>query len=396
MVTELKACEVCGNRDLESVLNLGNHPLCDDLVPIGDSRICKEYPIEILFCPTCVTAQQRFRLPKEELFPPNYHYRARHTQDVLKGMEELVRWCESEIGSLEGLNVLDIGCNDGSLLNFFKVKGSLTYGVDPTKAANEAAIARHEVFPACYFHEEFARRVLPLIGTQDIITMTNVFAHVDNLPSVIEGIRLLSHNETMIVIENHYLGSVLDKCQFDTFYYEHLRTYSATSFLHIGKHLGIAPKYITFPSRYNGNIRVTFKNDRSPNFDDLVEGEKNFGRDLKTLADHIPEWKAHVLPRIEYQVKKHGRMRAKAFPGRAAILIKLLGLTNDQIEAAYEKPGSSKIGHYIPGTRIPILSEDLLEYDDDRPILNLAWHISHEIKEYLKEKGFRGEVTNIL
>jgi hypothetical protein len=66
---ETTYCEVCGHGILESVLNLGNHPLCDDLVEIGGMRQCLEYPIEILFCRQCFTAHQRYQVPKKDLFP---------------------------------------------------------------------------------------------------------------------------------------------------------------------------------------------------------------------------------------------------------------------------------------------------------------------------------------
>ena len=81
-----------------------------------------------------------------------------------------------------------------------------------------------------------------------------------------------------------------------------------------------------------------------------------------------------------------GGVYCKAFPGRAAILIKLLGLTNFEIKAVFEKPNSMKNGNYIPGTRIPIISEELMlaMAPPPRPILNLAWHISEEINDYMK------------
>ena len=87
---EISSCEVCKSTALEPVLDLGPHPMCDDLVPVGDTRVCREYPIDILFCPRCVTAHQRFQVPKHELFPKTYHYRSRFTADVLNGMSALV------------------------------------------------------------------------------------------------------------------------------------------------------------------------------------------------------------------------------------------------------------------------------------------------------------------
>src|SRR5665811_601612 len=107
----IETCEICGNDHLATVLNLGLHPMCDDLVQIGDSRVCHQTPIEILYCSQCCTAHQRFQIPKQELFPSTYHYRARFTADVLKGMAGLVEACEKQLGSLAGKRVLDIGCN---------------------------------------------------------------------------------------------------------------------------------------------------------------------------------------------------------------------------------------------------------------------------------------------
>ena len=96
-------------------------------------------------------------------------------------------------------------------------------------------------------------------------------------------------------------------------------------------------------------------------------------------------------------VDKYGKLRAKAFPGRAAILIKLLGLTEDHISAVYEIKGSIKVNHYVPGTRIPILPEKklYLEKDTSLPILNLAWHLPSEVRENLKLNKYRGKIIDI-
>ena len=135
-------CEICGNKNLDKVLDLGLHPLCDDLVKITENRKCIEYPIDILFCRNCYTAHQKFQVPKQNLFKKNYHYRARMTGSVLTGMSDLVNSIEKKIGPLKNKNCLDIGCNDGSLLNFFKKKGCKTMGVEPTSAARDC---KHKV-----------------------------------------------------------------------------------------------------------------------------------------------------------------------------------------------------------------------------------------------------------
>ena len=150
MERTIRGCEVCGGSRLKDVLDLGSHPLCDDLVPIGNPSIPATYPIDIVFCPTCKTAHQAFQVPKRTLFPNTYHYRARHTADVLNGMRQLVERCEKQVGSLNDLLVLDVGCNDGSLLSIFRERGARTIGVEPTGAATDAKEARPHSLPGLF------------------------------------------------------------------------------------------------------------------------------------------------------------------------------------------------------------------------------------------------------
>lgn len=400
---EISLCEVCGCSKLLKVLDLGVHPMCDDLVEIGSKRVCKEYPIEILFCRICNTAHQRFQVPKEDLFPSSYHYRSRFTNDVLIGMENLVDSCIKRFGNLLNKKVLDIGCNDGSLLDYFRIQGAITFGIEPTDACLDARKKEHVVYKN-YLSENIANTFVSEFGKPDIITFTNVFAHIENLQEVLGSIRILMAPNTKIVIENHYLGSVLDGNQFDTFYHEHPRTYSYSSFIFMAKNLDTELFDVEFPSRYGGNIRVFMgdipKNTYTPslNLDLLSIRENKFFDDFYRLRKNLESWKNYKQLFFRDQFKKYGKLRAKAFPGRAAILVKLLDLDECLIHAVYEKPGSLKVGHYLPGTRIPILSDDLLflELDLDRPIVNLAWHISFEIQNYLAEKGYTGPVFDIL
>ena len=97
-------------------------------------------------------------------------------------------------------------------------------------------------------------------------------------------------------------------------------------------------------------------------------------------------------------VKQHGSLKAKAFPGRAAILVKLLELDTDTITVVYEKPGSLKIGYYLPGTKIPIHSDEEMYKLEDKtqPIINLAWHIPNEIHTYLRKHLLTGPIIDIL
>ncbi|MBI4514594.1 MAG: methyltransferase domain-containing protein [Deltaproteobacteria bacterium] len=399
--TEVTWCEVCGGAGLISVLDLGSHPLCDDLVRVGDARLCREYPIEILFCERCATAHQRFQVPNRELFRKSYHYRSRFTADVLRGMEALVESCERQLGPLNGKLVLDIGCNDSSLLDVFARKGCRTIGIEPTGACADGLNRGHQLYNA-FFTEESAEVILRDHGCPDIITFTNVFAHIENLPGVIRALKMLMSAKTVLVIENHYLGAILDRSQFDTFYHEHPRTYSVCSFLHIARSLESGVGAVEFPSRYGGNIRVfmgqRFPDRIGPAVAAALANEASFVQRFADLRANASSWRTIAGRRLVYLVAKHGPLSAKAFPGRAAILVKMLALDEASIAVVYEKPGSMKIGHYLPGTRIPIRSDEELFALATKPpiILNLAWHISGEIRQYLSEHRYRGEVVDIL
>jgi hypothetical protein len=389
-------------------MNLGKLPIPDDLVPIGDNRVCETYPTEILFCDTCKTAQQRWELPTTKVFHPDYHYRAVNTMDVLLGMQQLVDTIEKRHGSLKNIKVLDVGCNDGCLLDVFKHRGAITTGIEPTNAADDAANKGHGIDKAFLDIIE-AQRYVKTYGSPDIITFTNVFAHIPNLTGLLACLDIIRGPTTRIVIENHYLGAVLDRKQFDTFYHEHLRTYSYTSFLHIAQSLNCGIEWVEFPARYGGNIRVCLtpllmskghaeKNEtrighRAP--------EANFKFRLGVLDRQVKEWqknkRAQLLLEIDHQSMAWTPIPAAAFPGRAAVLFILLGMDERHISGVYEIPISKKIGNYVPGTRIPILSDDDFPWHKyDGAVLNTAWHIADEIEHRWRAKGFKGKMIQAI
>jgi hypothetical protein len=402
-LNEITSCEVCGNDNIIPVLDLGLHPMCDDLVSVGDTRVCREYPIEIMYCENCLTAHQKYQVPKEELFPSTYHYRSRFTADVLNGMKGLVQSCEERFGSFIGKKVLDIGCNDGSLLDFFREKGAITLGVEPTGACADAEHKNHIIYND-YLSVDVAKKIVSVDGKMDFITFTNVFAHIEDLQAVLASLKELMSETTVIIIENHYLGAVLDRNQFDTFYHEHPRTYSYTSFVYMAASLGLQPIEVEFPSRYGGNIRVFLGREDVygikgiVNLKELSIKELLFKNRFADLNENVVRWKKKKKTYLKDLEKQFGPLKAKAFPGRAAILVKLLDLDTDMISEVYEKPGSLKIGYYLPGTRIPIKSdEELYELSDKSlPIINMAWHIPAEIHGYLISHGFNGPIIDIL
>lgn len=400
---EIEKCEVCYSDDLVPVLDLGLHPMCDDLVEVGSTRECQKFPIDILYCNDCHTAHQRYQVPKDQLFPKNYHYRSRFTADVLSGMSALVESVEQNVGDIAGLTILDIGCNDGSLLDRFAAKGGKTIGVEPTGACADAE-GRGHIIINDFFSQKVSEHIVRDHGHIDIITFTNVFAHIEDLPGLLNSLQTVMRDETVLVIENHYLGAVLSRNQFDTFYHEHPRTYSLHSFVKIAQTLGRNVIAVEFPQRYGGNVRVMIgkvgsaSSENTQFIETALASEVTFCDKFTEMRVFMEQWRVEKRAQIDAAIKEHGKIIAKAFPGRSAILVELLGLTADEVECVYEKPGSLKIGHYLPGTKIPIRSdEELFAKIRDVPfMLNLAWHIPEEIETYLRSQHFTGNLLHIV
>ncbi len=391
----LNVCEVCEKIVEGPTIDLGSHPLNDDMHRVGTNYVARKYRQEIQLCTNCFTAHQLHPVEKETLFFPEYRYRGSVTKDVLSGMEDLIDNALRFYGNGRPLKVLDIGANDGSLLGIIKSKtGCETIGVDPTNAVLESA-GRIDYAYREFFSSETSNRIIENHGYPDIITFTNVFAHIEDLPSLIEAVSLLLDQNNLLVIENHYLGSVLEKNQFDTFYAEHIRTYSATSFEFIAKKLNVEIKSIQFPRRYGGNIRVYMS--RNPKY--LTEKENvdeaNFPQRFTRIQSTYDRWLGNSLDQIE-QILKNGPLLGKSCPARSVMLYSSLEMNLEKMPAVYEHPRSPKLGFCVPGTSIPIVSDAMLGQEESQDMILWSWHIAYEIIPYLKEIGFKGNVWSPL
>ena len=192
-------CEICNKKNLPTVIDLGKHPLCDDLIKVGSNKRNKLHKIEIVFCKNCITAYQKYQVPKKKLFPKNYHYRSKFTKDVIMGMREVLNKSKSLCGSLRNKVVLDIGCNDGSLLDFFKKEGAITAGIEPTNAVDEAKSKGHIIYKS-YIDKKTVLKIKKKFKRIDVITFTNVFAHIEDLRLLIKNLKQLISKDTFLII----------------------------------------------------------------------------------------------------------------------------------------------------------------------------------------------------
>ena len=386
-------CEVCLSELSGPRIDLGLHPLCDDLISQEESEMAESFHQEIVLCKNCLTAHQLHPVEKEKLFKPDYHYRSGLTKDVLSGMADLTTAIlDRRPTSTEICTVLDIGCNDGSLLEIFKNRiPCVTIGVDPTNAVLEEQ-NRIDLRIQGFFDKACADRIKFAHEKIDIITFTNVFAHIENLPELIRNVLSLMSEETLLVIENHYLGSILERNQFDTFYHEHPRTYSLKSFKFIAESMGAKIVDIAFPSRYGGNIRVTIsKTGSSSDISELLEKEEKFLDQFVQMQEFFVEWKRKSIPKI-LELAGRGPLFGKALPGRAVMLISALGVNAHLMPVIFEQNSSLKVGFLVPGTQIKVLSDNEMVNYDPKVLILWAWHIADEVCEYLRSIGFKGEI----
>lgn len=386
-------CEVC-TTDLGSssgVLDLGSHPLCDDLVSITNEDMSRvpRYEQKIVLCQTCLTAHQAAPVKKELLFKRDYKYRSSLTQDVIKGMANLVEAASSKLSISDAPLILDVGCNDGSLLGLFKQSTqATTVGVDPTDAIQEGGEKIDHKFQS-FFDVQVATQIARTIGIPDLITFTNVFAHIEDLPGLIKSIDLLMGPETILVVENHYLGSILSRNQFDTFYHEHPRTYSAKSFDFIAKSLGASVSDIQFPSRYGGNIRVFMSKSKSKTQATFPD-ESSFFSEFINLQANYDAWLRESRVVLK-ELLAEGPLIGKGLPGRAVMLISSLGLTAVEMPVVYEQDKSPKVAHFVPGTDIVLKSDASLPKKPGQKIIIWPWHIAGEVCEYLESLHVPGD-----
>lgn len=309
----------------------------------------------------------------------------------MDGMEDLVEASIRFRAPKKGDRVLDIGCNDGSLLSKFRTHGLVTVGVDPTESILEHSGSIDHPYMD-FFTPELAEELREAFGSFQYITMTNVFAHIEDFQSLCRALEMLIGPDTLVVIENHYLGAILGRSQFDTFYHEHPRTYSARSFSFVSEKLSCPIVDASFPERYGGNIRVFMSRDSQ--HDGLpfsFPDESWFPAALVEMQKTYTTWKTVAKSALE-RLSLEGKVAGKALPGRAVMLISSLEIGEKTMSEIFEKPDSPKVGLQVPGSHITIKSDDELVGAGYTDLVIWAWHISDEVARYLRELGFKGRL----
>ncbi len=394
----IERCQVCNGRKLEPVLFVGYIPPVNTMPAIGSVPVEQPaYPLELLRCPECTLVQIGLEVAPEVLFPESYPYLSGTTRILRDNFADLQRESAAMLGLGKGSLVIDIGSNDGTLLAPFAEAGHAVLGIEPSQAGKVARKRGIDTLQA-YFSRETARDVRAKRGQAQLVTAANVFAHIGDIHSVVDGVLDLLAPRGVFVSESHYLLDLVQTLQYDTIYHEHLRHYALGSLAYLLAVHGLEPFHVKRIPTHGGSIRVyaARKGERAvqPSVKERLADEERAGL---TSGAALKDFRARVvrskldLHALLAPIKARGeRIYGIGAPSRASTLINYTGLDDGMIEAVMEVSGSHKLDKYVPGTRIPVLDEARLFADQPEYALLLSWHIADELARNLRRKGYRG------
>lgn len=217
-----KICRLCGSEEMESVLELTPTPLGDVFISRNDiNKVQEVFPLNFLLCKICGNVQLDYVVDPETIYR-EYTYLSSVSLELAEHFDNYADKIIEQSGLVGGSLIVEIGSNEGALLNFFKKKGMRVLGIDPAleiaKRATESGIETI----ADYFSLDLAKKIKNKYGPVSVIIANNVIANVDNFSDFIDGIRELLASERIFVFETSYLLDVIQKNLIDTIFHEHL------------------------------------------------------------------------------------------------------------------------------------------------------------------------------
>tara|TARA_Y100000591_G_scaffold43707_1_gene32457 strand:+ start:2060 stop:3298 length:1239 start_codon:yes stop_codon:yes gene_type:complete len=389
-------CQISNSKNLESIIFLGFLPPVNTLRKIGTTLEEEiSFPAELLYCKKSKLAQLGCIVDKNILFPYSYPYTSSTTKILRENFSDLYKETKKIINLKKNDLVIDIGSNDGNLLSNFKDHHKVL-GITPEKIG-KLAIKKGIPTIIDYFNDKTVKKILKKNGKAKIITATNVFAHIDDINNIVKNILKTLDSNGIFISESHYLLPLIKTVQYDTIYHEHLRYYSVQSLNYLFKKHNLEIINTKEISTHGGSIRVyaarkgKYKVSKNVKLQ-LQKEKKNLNKkSFNQFKKNVVSSKIKLFNIINKLKKNNNSIFGVGAPSRASTLINYLGLDQDIIDCVLEIEGSYKIGNYIPGTKIPILNENILKQKKPSYLLLFSWHIKDELKKNLRNKGFKGK-----
>jgi SAM-dependent methyltransferase len=388
-------CRSCGSENLESILDLGKHAWCNDF--IKKSQVGREpiYPLHMVYCKDCELAQLDYTVDKEVMFS-DHSYVSGTTNTLRQHFFEVARENKEQFDLQEDDMIIDIGGNDGTqLLQYLKVGCGNVLNIE--SASNIAKLSKDSGIPTVpkFFNEE----CVDLLGIENKVKLINasgVFFHLEELHSVIRGIKKCLKEDGVFIVQFMYLGDMIRKLSFDGIYHEHLCYYSIESLSNLLKPYGLEIFDGYHSEIHGGSIIAKVchsdnKRDETERFKILNKEDRNLVNyeSLKLFSENVKSFQKSFSEKIN-SIKDQGKkIYGFGAPAKGNTLLTYCGFDNNVIECIFEV-NDMKVDLYTPYTHIPIVKEDHSIVEDDSYALLLSWNFADEIISKCSDLNERG------
>jgi SAM-dependent methyltransferase len=390
-------CIVCGRGDLDLFLDLGETALANKFrtaEELGDRE--PRYPLRVAYCPTCHHVQLADRVPPSAMFE-DYLYVSAASDTLRDHLYELSDVVVERLRLGADDLVVDIGCNDGTLLRGFQRHGVRTLGVDPAK--NLAALAGEDVERYVgFFSSASAVEIVERWGRASAVTATNTFPHIPELHDFVRGIDTVLAPGGAFVIEAHYVVDMLEQGAFDTIYHEHVSYWSLGSMQHLFEQHGLEVVNAERLPIHHGQLRATVmrrgEGEVQPSVAELLAAERQLGLDTpapyRRFAEDTRRIKRELHETLAALKTEGKRVVGYGAPAKGNTLIAFLELGPETVDYIADR-SPLKQGRFTPNTEIPIVPAERLLEDQPDYVLLLAWNFADEIlaqqAEYVRRGG---------
>ena len=386
-------CRVCGCKNLVEYLSLGEVPLANKLI-IRPSSV-KKYPLKVLYCDECKLSQLSVVVSPSKLYS-NYPYYSSVSKPFIQHCSGLAKKARKLIPTSFPTTV-DIASNDGCLLKEMKKEGFLTIGIEPSKNLADEANENDIHTINSFFDDKTAK----MLSNIDVVTATNVFAHVDDLYSFLKNVRQILSFNGIFIIEVPYLPNLINKKQFDTIYHEHLSYFLLNPIVRLMEMNGFKVFDVEEVPIHGGSIRVFAS--RSYRKEDksvrrmLRKEEKfyevgiyeEFSRSVEENLGKVKE----LLNKLRAENKTVAGFGASA---KGSTLLNSCSITHEHISYIVDDT-KAKQGKYVAGCNIPIYKTSRLNTYTPDYLFITPWNFVEEIMRKTKslhEKGMKYIVPN--
>jgi len=381
-------CAGCDGSDFLNVLSLGEVPLAGVFPLKEELENESKYPLNLLFCKKCSLVQTDSFIEPQILFE-DYRYLSsvglsNHFREVAYNLDKKY--------DVEGLNILEIGCNDGVLLEPLNSLGANVEGVDPAKNIVKLATEKGLSVIEEYFNDETFGG-WEFENNYDLVLSNNTFAHIPDIQSVVRGIKHVLKPDGDFIFEVHYLQSLIDGKQWDNIYHEHIFYHSITGLNNLFNKYDMTLIDFEEIPIHSGSIRVTVKNkniNTPQKVLDRIELESKKIADVEYLRSYGEDVRNHITNFIiqSEELKENHTIAGYGASGRANMFCNLTDLNSDIVKFIVDE-SPERCGRYIANTDIPIVDVETLKNSDVDLLIIFAWNYSKMIIEKTQFRKFK-------